>query len=70
MKNILIKLATYIFRKYDIIPIIEDPFNNPKLKCGNDIYVIRKLTITREYGCVPVLDIRCHSIMEVLKDAK
>lgn len=64
MRKILLKLATYIFKKYDIMPIIDDPFNNPKLKCGNDIYIIRKLSINKEYGCVQVLDISCHRIME------
>lgn len=70
MKNILIKLATYILKKYDITPIIDYPFTNPKLKCGDDIYVINKLSITKEYGCVQVLDISCHRIMEDFQNAK
>lgn len=68
MKHMLIKLATYIFKKYNVTPILDNPNANPRLQFGNDIYAIIKLTITREYGCVPTLDIRCHHIFEVFDE--
>lgn len=66
MKNILLKIATYIFKKYDIIPMIDDKIINSKIKIGKNIYYIEKMTITQKFNSLPFIEIRCRDIMEAL----
>jgi len=64
MKKILLKIATYIFKKYDVTPILG---LSQTIIFQDHVYLITTIDLTSEWGCVDELKIKCHGIPGVNK---
>lgn len=59
MKKILLKIATYIFKKYNITPILG---LGQAIIFQDHVFLITTIDLTNEWGCVDELKLKCHGI--------